>query len=246
MFSRTQSRSTTVTVVEEQPWDRERPVSQANLDAKGVRCAPTSIPKDSKTESTAVYTSLTVPIDVYPEPDISILKTRELDACFNGILRALWLNSGCMYNRQEMTFFYKSVCDRRTTDPANVLDYESEARYGTGPSMADQHIGVMFHRIAVRPVAYAIRSDCLDKSTNHLRSFCFQAKTAEMDEWDTLDERLRIPDLSKARAHFLEFVDADMFYTQFRLLQTGPSHANFLSFNIAGFEIHGYVEERAH
>lgn len=219
---------------------------QANLDVKTVSRAFPVVPDNAKSESTALTTSIPVPMTVYPIPDIRLLKTRDLDACFNGILRAIWEASGCMYNTQQITFFYKSVCDRRTTDPANVLNYESEARYGTGPSMAGQHLGVMFHQIQIRPIAYAIRSDFLEKSTNHLKSFAFQAKTDTMTEWDTLDERVRITDLCKARSHFLEFVEADMYYTQFRILQTGPSHANFLSFNIAGFEIHGEVLPRDH
>jgi hypothetical protein len=67
----------------------------------------------------------------------------------------------------------------------------------------------------------------------------------EMDgPWVTLDERMKAADLQKPGAHFIEFVGAEGFYCEFRILQTGPSSSNYLSFNLSAFEIHGWVKRR--
>jgi hypothetical protein len=94
------------------------------------------------------------------------------------------------------------------------------------------------------PVAYALRSDHYTSGTNHLKTFAFQGRIGR-GEWQTLDERVQIPDLKKAGSHFLAFVDTDQFFSEFRVLQTGPSHSNYLSFNLAAFEIHGDVRRNS-
>jgi hypothetical protein len=93
----------------------------------------------------------------------------------------------------------------------------------------------------VLPCAYALRSDHYKENTNHLRTFVFQAR-GDGAEWTTLDERVKIPSLVQPGSHFLAFVDTKEYFNEFRVLQTGPSHSNFLSFNLSGIEIHGLVE----
>ena len=192
-----------------------------------------------------VRTSVSVLWDDLEEPDMEALASNDLDACFNGILRHIWCASGEVYNTEEISIFYRTRSQRPDTDPGYILDYTSDSRYGTGPSLKGQFIGVTFHRIEVLPVAYAIRSDFMDKNTHHLRSFAFQARASPSSAWITLDEQVKINDLIPAKSHFLGFVDTDEYFCEFRILQTGPSHTNYLSFNIAGLEIHGLVRRRS-
>jgi hypothetical protein len=186
--------------------------------------------------------------DGYPQPDGIYSGNGELDACFHGILRHIFVSSDCRYNTGEIQLSAKTQCSAKNdADVAYVLDYKTEQRYGTGPSTVDQFLGVKFHRMVVRPVAYAIRSDWCQNGTNRLRSWAFQARIAsgkdipERESWLTLDESLRSEELLKPGAHFLGFVTTENYYSEFRILQTGPSESNFLSFNLSAFEIHGCV-----
>jgi hypothetical protein len=72
----------------------------------------------------------------------------------------------------------------------------------------------------------------------------FQAKN-DNERWITLDERVRDGALLKPGSFMIAFVETNQFFTEFRVLQTGPSHMNYLSFNLSGFEIHGWTERRA-
>lgn len=221
------------------------------LQHRGVSAMPlnskeTVSAKDStlKFGTHALRTTVSVPWADFPIPSLEKLMTRTVEACFDGILRYIWLCSGRLYNLGEIVIFYKTIAQRTDSDPAHILDYESESRYGTGPSVHDQFIGVRFMRIEVLPIAYAIRSDFCDKKTHHLCSFAFQGRESSNSQWVTLDEQRWINNLVPAKSHFLGFVDTDQYFREFRILQTGPSHSNFLSFNISALEIHGFIRER--
>jgi hypothetical protein len=187
-----------------------------------------------------ITTDVVVP-GPFPEPDLDLLKTHELDICFNGILRYIFLQSGRKWNTGELDFSFLTRCQKIDAHPSFVLDYETEERYGTGPSTANQYFAIKFRRMMILPCAYALRSDHYKEGTNRLRTFVFQARQDGRD-WTTLDERVKIPSLTQPGSHFLAFVDTDEYFSEFRVLQTGPSHSNFLSFNLSGMEIHGLVE----
>jgi hypothetical protein len=185
---------------------------------------------------------------IYPDPDPLHLceSVTDVRVCFDGILRRIWMNSGQKYNIAEMTLTYQTSINNDNSNPAFVFNYETPLRYSTGPSMRGQFFGVRFQRIRVLPLAYALRSDFASKRTNNLRSWVFQARgqnNTSDDSWVTLDEQARVSNLSQPKAHILAFVETDSFFREFRVLQTGPSHSNFLSFNLSGFEIHGYVQQ---
>jgi hypothetical protein len=177
----------------------------------------------------------------FPEPDLDRLKTKDLDACFDGIVRCIFLQSGRMWNTGEVEFSFLTRRQNADSHPSFVFDYETKKRYGTGPSTVGQFFAIRFCRMRVLPCAYALRSDHYGEGTNHLRTFVFQARL-DGAEWTTLDERVKIGSLIPPGSHFLAFVDTDQYFNEFRILQTGPSHSNFLSFNLSGMEIHGLVE----
>ena len=170
---------------------------------------------------------------------------------FSGILHTITQESDNKYNETEITIFYRTLSNE--TDPANILFYDDvdvdgppRHRYGTGPSSSGQYLGIQFNRIEVMPCCYALRSDGFPPTfhTNRLRSFAFQGRKRNQ-QWETLDERLNIRTLDGPKSCFFSFVDTDQYYTEFRILQTGPSNSNNLSFDLAGFEIHGRVELQA-
>jgi hypothetical protein len=176
-----------------------------------------------------------------PNPDHLLTMASNLQACFDGILHTIWINSDKKYNVREIEFKHKTLCPSEDSHPTFVLDYEDRRRYGTGPSTSGQYFGVEFRRIRVRPVAYALRTDLNPDGTNHLRSWVFQGKNANEKNWTTLDERLKDGSLMKAGAFVIGFVETRKYFTEFRVMQTGPSHMNSLSFNLSGFEIHGHT-----
>lgn len=181
-------------------------------------------------------------MDIYKKFDRNQLKTKTLQMWFSGILNQIYRASDKKYNISEIIFSYKTIC-RRDVDPEYVLDYEKNSRYGTGPSCEDQFFCVYFKRIKVMPVAYAFISDFYNRLTNHLISWAFQGQNAE-GEWVTLDESHAEDSLKEPGSLFLGHVRADQFYTNFRILQTGPSHSGFFSFNLTAFEIHVLVQPR--
>ena len=163
---------------------------------------------------------------------------------FSGILHTITEQSDYKYNKSEITIFFRTQTTNTDSDPANILFYDdtSRHRYGTGPSWKDQYLGVQFHRIEVMPCCYALCSDGFAPSahSNRLRSFAFQGRKKNQP-WETLDERLNIRALDGPKSCFFSFVDTDQYYFEFRIIQTGPSNNNNLSFDLAGFEIHGKV-----
>jgi hypothetical protein len=165
--------------------------------------------------------------------------TSNLQACFDGILRTIWINSERKYNSAEIEFTSKTATD--DAHPSFVLDYEDPRGYRTELNARDQYLGVQFRRVSVCPVAYAIRTAITPASTNHLRSWVFQAKNTNEGTWTTLDERMNEETLSRPGAFTIAFVEARRYFTEFRVLQTAPSHANDLSFTLAAFEIHGWT-----
>jgi hypothetical protein len=177
-----------------------------------------------------------------PDPEHLCLNASDLQTCFEGILRTIWLSSDKKYNTSEIELKCKTVCRADDTDATFVLDNENQLRYGTGPSMAGQYLAVRFRRIRVLPIAYALRSQHNPDSMNQLRSWAFQAKNAGEDTWTTLDERFKEERLKKPGSFIIAFVETKQYFTEFRVLQTGPSHTNYLSFNLGAFEIHGWTK----
>jgi hypothetical protein len=179
--------------------------------------------------------------DGYPEPDLDRLSDGSLHACFSGILRHIFMRTGKQYNTTELQLSWKTQSASPDANPAFALDYETQERYGTGPSTSDQFFAVRFRQMTVLPVAYAIRSDHFPQPTNRLRSWAFQAREPN-GMWITLDEHEQAQELMKPGSYLLAFVETDTYFTEFRILQTGPSRAHFLSFNICGIEIHGFIK----
>jgi hypothetical protein len=197
---------------------------------------------DIRTHNPKAYETVHVPYNgPYPEPNPQVLCSQgsDLHTCFDGILRTIWINCDKKYNAAEIEFKYKTLCPSEDSDPTFVLDYEDHRRYGTGPSMAGQYFAVQFLRIRVLPIAYSLRTDLNPDGTNHLRSWVFQAKNTNEKTWTTLDERVKEGCLTKPGGFVLLFVHTKKDFNEFRVLQIGPSHMNYLSFNLAGFEIHG-------
>jgi hypothetical protein len=179
--------------------------------------------------------------DGYPVPDFQFLDSGHVDAAFSGIIHHIWVSSGYRYNAGEITFIYKTICQASDCDLSYIFDYTARNRYGTGPSAPDQCFGVGLRRMRVCPVAYALRSDYASTKTNYLKSWAFQGRRSGDSEWVTLDEQRNTSVLCGASCHFVGYVRTNEWFQAFRVLQTGPSQANFFSFNLTGFEIHGWV-----
>jgi hypothetical protein len=177
----------------------------------------------------------------FPIPDINQLDSESLDGEFSGIIHHIWVSSGRRYNPGEIAFTYLSLFPHADSDPSYIFDYAARNRYGTGPSQRGQFFGVCFQRMDVCPLAYAIKTDYVDGATNHLRSWAFQARRNTQSDWITLDEHQSTTSLCRMNAHIINYVHTQDWYRHFRILQTGVSHRGFLSFNLSGFEIHGWV-----
>jgi hypothetical protein len=97
----------------------------------------------------------------------------------------------------------------------------------------------------VSPVSYALLSDFAVRGSNHLRSWVFEAREDENTPWIVLDERRLDESLYGPGKHCLFYVSLmqndPKWFRQFRVRQTGPSSGGYLSFNLAGFDIHGWV-----
>jgi len=124
--------------------------------------------------------------------------------------------------------------------PINVLDYNNPTKYETGAEANGQYIDVQFTRILVKPLAYALRSDFTSVHTNHLKTFTFSGKLPD-GKWITIDERVNIYPLARPTAICVFFVNTKHYFQEFRITQTGPSHAGAYKFSLAGFDIHGDV-----
>jgi hypothetical protein len=185
-------------------------------------------------------------MEEFPKPDTHVLESGRVDPRFQGIIHHIWRSSGFNHNDAEIEFTYASLGNAGDCHPTGVYDYTAQDRYGTGPSTPGQYFGVRFLRMAVRPCAYALRSQFVARGSNHLHSWVFQARENEYSEWIPLDERRCDPALIGPGAHGLFFVanleNDPGWYREFRVLQTAPSNSGFLSFNLSGFDIHGEVQ----
>jgi hypothetical protein len=188
--------------------------------------------------------STSVPYDGgYLEPDRERLccNPPNLQICFDGILRRIWVNSDRKYNVAEIQLTCGTSILRKDSHPTWVLDYEDGHCYSTSLAGTEQYFGVAFRRIWVCPVAYALRSDS-GESVHRLRSWVFQGRATDAGGWVTLDERRKDRALEKSGSFMIAQVETGEWFREFRVLQTGPGQGNRFAFMLAGFEIHGYVE----
>jgi hypothetical protein len=176
--------------------------------------------------------------DGYPVPDEGQLSSDDLVPLFNGILRHIFIRSERKYNQAEIEVIYKTRA--LTSDAASILDYESKDGYQCKGSSVEQYIGVKFLRMQVWPVAYAIRA-VRSKSKDYLVSWVFQARQAH-GPWVTLSEQMQRDNLAEPGSHFREWITADHWGQEFRVMQTYPTRAGTLSFGLSGFEIHGFIK----
>jgi len=157
-----------------------------------------------------------------------------------GIMGQLLDQYGGRFPAHEMTLscLTQSSIER---SPIQILDYNNPTKYETGMEMKGQYINVQFTRILVKPVAYAIRSDFTSVHTNHLKSFTFSGKLPN-GKWIIIDERVNAYQLARPTSICVFFVNTKHYFSEFRLTQTGPSHAGLYKFSLAGFDIHGEVK----
>jgi hypothetical protein len=153
---------------------------------------------------------------------------------FKGILSYIHFNSEGRYNVSELLLEFRAV--QPGSDPAFLLDAASDAAYesGDGPG---QCLVFTFHRIRIRPTAYAIRTGQVNRTTRNLMSYVFQGLGPR--GWETIDERQNLvvlPGFSVRLAH----VDTGKEFARFRLVPT-EQPLQGTHFAISGFEIHGAV-----
>ena len=161
-----------------------------------------------------------------------------------GIMGQLLDQYGGNFPAHEMTLSCLTQSDWQHS-PIHVQDYNNPTKYETSTvEMKGQYINVQFTRILVKPLAYAIRSDFTSVHTNHLKTFVLKGKLPNGD-WEIIDERVNIYQLARPTTICVFFVNPQHFYQEIRLEQTGPSHAGFYKFAIAGFDIHGEVKSSA-
>jgi hypothetical protein len=153
---------------------------------------------------------------------------------FNGVLSYIHFNSEGRYNAAEILVEFRGI--QPGSDPAFLLNAPSDAAYesGDGPG---QCLVFTFHRIRIRPTAYAIRTGPVNRTTRNLMSYVFQGWGP--CGWEIIDERqnlIVLPGFAVRLAH----VDTGKEFGKFRLLPT-EQPAQGTHFAIAGFEIHGAV-----
>jgi hypothetical protein len=162
----------------------------------------------------------------------------ETDNFFHGILNYIGFKSHNMYNTREFLISYRGI--HPGSDPANILDSRTTTVYesGIGPG---QCLVITFHRIWVRPTAYAIKTGPLNRTTRHLNAYVFQAWDKRRGDWVTIDERQSLLELLPGYTSRLSHVDTAVYFQKFRLLQTYPLPPPGTRFAICAFEIHGAI-----
>lgn len=160
--------------------------------------------------------------------------------CMKGIMGQLLDQYGGRFPAHEMTLSCLTQANPNNS-PIQVLDYNNPTRYVSGLEMKGQYINVQFTRILVKPVAYALRADFTSVHTNHLKTFTLSGKLPN-GKWIIIDERMNVYQLARPTSISIFFVNTKHYFSEFRLTQTGPSHANLYQFSLAGFDIHGEVQ----
>ena len=181
------------------------------------------------------------PIDYseYKLQDIYQFPIRRIDA-FSGVLHYITEKSRNKMNKSEFDFLYSSS-ELEFSSPFNVLDPSSPAYFATG-HVPMSFFGVKFNNIRVKPAAYAIQSSVKKPPVDHLVTFLFQGKIGSNDKWVTLDEQCNTNKLCKPGAFDIFYLNTDIFFSKFRILQNGKSHAQNDGFYITAFDIHGEIE----
>jgi hypothetical protein len=153
---------------------------------------------------------------------------------FNGFLSYIHFNSERRYNAAEILVEFRAI--QLGSDPAFLLNGVSDAAYESGDGLG-QCLVFTFHRIRIRPTAYAIRTGPVNRTTRNLMSYVFQGWGPR--GWEIIDERqnlIMLPGFCASLAH----VDTGKEFARFRLLPT-EQPAQGTHFAISGFEIHGTV-----
>jgi hypothetical protein len=155
---------------------------------------------------------------------------------FEGILNYMVFKSGGMYNTGEVLLEYSSV--QPTSDIANLLNCCSpesyESRSGSGHCLM-----FTFHRIRVRPTAYALRYGDKRGAMRLMTSLIFQGWDADRRQWIVLDERHM--DLERPSRIVIGNVDTAKVFQRFRIIDTTSEYIGPQWLVINAFEIHGTV-----
>jgi hypothetical protein len=162
----------------------------------------------------------------------------EPDNFFHGVLNYILFNSQNKYNRSKLLIEYRAI--QPGSDAAAILDYKSQNMYETGVGPG-QCLVLTFHRIAVRPTAYAIKSGPLTRTTRHISSYVVQGWDAAHSAWATINERQNLLEYLPGYTSRISYVDAGRAFSKFRLLQTDPTPAPGTHIAISAFEIHGTI-----
>jgi hypothetical protein len=160
-----------------------------------------------------------------------------IDNFFHDIINYIWFNSANTYNLAEMRIECCGI--HQGSDAANILNYKSQLAYESAPGPG-QCLALTFHRIRIRPSAYAIKSGPVNRTTRHLTSHVFQG-WGERGEWETIDERQNLLDLLPGYTASLAHLDTAKYFHKFRLMQTDPAPPPGTHFAISAFEIHGEI-----
>jgi hypothetical protein len=162
----------------------------------------------------------------------------DLDNFFHGILHYIFFSSGNCYNRDELQIEYRGL--QPNSDPGFLLDHRTQQAYesGLGPG---QCLVFTFHRIRLRPTAYAIKSGPLNRTTRHLTAYVLQGWDARRSRWDVIDERQMLLEYMPAYTAKLWHIDTSKDFQKFRLLQTDPAPPPGTHIAISAFEIHGSI-----
>lgn len=160
------------------------------------------------------------------------------DNFFHGILNYIFFSSGNRYNRGELQIEYRGL--QPNSDPGFLLDGRSQHVYESGPGPG-QCLVFTFHRIHVRPTAYAIKSGPLNRTTRHLTAYVLQGWDPRLGRWDVIDERQMLLEYMPAYTAKLWHIDTSKAFQRFRLLQTDPAPPAGTHFAISAFEIHGSI-----
>jgi hypothetical protein len=174
--------------------------------------------------------------DYRPIPAESIGVGSDWRTTFQGILNYIMFKSGQVYNTSEVLLEYSSM--QPTSDVAHLLNCQTPESYETG-SGAGHSLSFTFHRIRVRPTAYALRYGQTGVTQRIMTSLIFQGWDADRRQWTVLDERYM--DLENPSRIVVGTVDTAKEFQKFRIIDTSSNYIGMRWLAINAFEIHGTV-----
>jgi hypothetical protein len=171
----------------------------------------------------------------YIPKDIRTIPTFVESAFFQGLIHYIYYHSGNRYNTRELGLQYSGI--QPNSDIANILNYQTPNSYESG-NLPGQCLTISFRRIRVRPAAFLFRCGPLTAASRHLTSYVLHGWEPSRRIWVVLAERRGF--IESGIGVGLVYIDTDLEFSEFRLLQTDQTVPG-THFSIQAIEIHGRV-----